>query len=104
MTKAQRESIRAKMIALIKESEESTLNATDFITSKGLRPHIFYYWKRQYLNTKAQSKKKATFIPIAIREKQTTTGGQIEFFFTNGNRAVIKGDISATTLQTLMGL
>jgi len=104
MTKAQREAIRSKMIAVVKESEESTLSAKDFIASKGIRPHIFYYWKRQYLNSKVRTKKKTPFIPITINEKQSTTDGQIEFFFFNGNRAVIKGEVSAAMMRTLMGL
>ncbi len=104
MTKSERETSRTKMIAVVKESEESTLSAKDFIASKGIPQHIFYYWKRQYLNSKVRIKKKTPFIPITIAEKQVSSDGCIEFFFSNGNRAVVKGDISATTLRILMGI
>lgn len=104
MIKAERETIKLQMPALVKECEESSLSAKDFIASKGIRSHIFYYWKRQYLNSKLLPKKKAPFIPITISEEQVTSKGQIEFFFTNGNRAVVRGDVSAATLRTLMGL
>ena len=91
------------MMALVKESEVSSLNGKDFIATKGIRSHIFYYWKRQYLNSKVRIKKKSPFIPITIAEKTASTDGHIEFFFSNGNRAVIKGEISASMLRTLMG-
>lgn len=104
MTKSERKSIRTKMLALVKESEDSTMSAKDFITTKGIRPHIFYYWKRQYLNLKSRPKSEMTFLPISISEKQNTTNGHIEFFFSGGNRAIVKGDISTSTLRTLMGI
>lgn len=104
MTKSERKIIRAKMLAMVKESEESTMSAKDFITTKGIRPHIFYYWKKEYLNLKSRPKNEISFLPISISEKQITTDGQIEFFFSGGNRAVVKGDVSATTLRTLMGI
>lgn len=104
MTKEERQEIRANMFSLIKESEESRLSQKEFIETKGIRPYVFYYWKKQYQNSKKPQKKKAPFLPISITMPPQATTGQIEFFLPNGIRAVITGENAATALHILIGL
>jgi hypothetical protein len=104
MTKEQRESNRAMMYALIKESETSGLSHKDYIASKGIRPWIFYYWKKQYRDFQDQDEKQSGFIPLSLTGKQTLEPGQIEFIFPNGVRAVVTGEISSTVVRLLTGM
>jgi transposase-like protein len=109
MTKTERKKKQEEMYTLIRESLESGMSCQEFITTHKITPHIFYYWRKKYLDSRQESA--GGFLPVSITPAKNTDrnhtrlpDGQIDFILPNGVRAAIRGNVTAAVLRILTGM
>ena len=91
-----------EMFPLIQEWEGSSLSQKAFCTLHEIKPHIFWYWLRQYRESKQPSKKEVTsFIPIEVEEPDTPAV-LAEIIYSDGTRLVFKERVGLALLQGLL--
>lgn len=92
----------AEMFPLIEEWESSGLPQKEFCIDRRIKPHIFWYWLRQYRDSKQHPGKEAGgFIPVEV-EGPATPAVLAEIIYPDGTRLVFKERVSLAVLRELV--
>ncbi|HXF45443.1 MAG TPA: hypothetical protein VNK91_04925 [Burkholderiaceae bacterium] len=93
---------RRKMVALVRQWEESTETRAVFARRHGLTLATFDYWKRR-ARREASSTAAATFAPVSlVTEPPTEADSSIDVVLASGERLTVRAGASVDLLRTIL--
>lgn len=90
---------QTEMKSLLLKYEQYSGTKKSFCAEQGIRQHTLYYWQRK-LSEQASSKSNNKF--IALQVERSSSLGQIEVAYPNGNRVLLPPDCSFPLIERLL--
>lgn len=105
MNKSEQLEQRRKMFSLIKRYLESNVSARDFYRQHNLAEHIFYYWRRKYLDTQ-ESTTSSKFVAVEVQSPEHqpvhNSKGVIQIQYPNGIQVTVEETVNISRLRALI--
>ena len=105
MNKAEKSEHRRKMFSLIKRYLESDMSGRDFYRQHNLSEHLFYYWRRQYLDSQPSSANNK-FVAVEVKSPEQPSvndiKGVIQIQYPNGVQVTVEESVSISRLRALI--
>ncbi len=104
MEQAAKEKHRRDMFSLIIKYERSNISARAFYRQHNLPEHIFYYWRRKYIEAQGPAEK--GFLPVEIGPPvlppANDTRGDIQIHYPNGVQITLDKSVSISRIKALI--
>jgi hypothetical protein len=104
MTQSEKEERQRDMLSLIRKYEESNMSARAFYRQHNLPEHIFYYWRRKYMEVHRPVEK--GFLPVEIGPPVLPPvqgpSGSVQIQYPNGVLVTLDKSVSISRIKALI--
>lgn len=104
MTKSEKEERQRAMFSLIRKHQKSNISARDFYRQHNVPEHIFYYWRRKYIEANYPVEK--GFLPLEVSPPvlppANESGGSVHIQYPNGVQITLDKSVSISRIKALI--
>jgi hypothetical protein len=104
MTQSEKEERQRDMFSLIRKYEESNISARAFYLQHKVPEHIFYYWRRKYIEVHRPVEK--SFLPLEVSlpllPPVKEPIGSIQIQYPNGVQITLDKSVSISRIKALI--
>lgn len=104
MTQSEKEKHQGDMFSLIRKYEESNISAREFYRQHKVPEHIFYYWRRKYIEVHGPVEK--GFLPIEVGPRVlppvNDPSGSVQIHYPNGVLITLDKSVSISRIKALI--
>jgi len=104
MNRAEQEDHRQEMFSIIRKYLESNISARAFYRQHKVPEHIFYYWRRKYIEAHRPVEK--SFLPLEVSlpilPPVKEPNGSIQIQYPNGVQITLDKSVSISRIKALI--
>ncbi len=104
MTQSEKEERQRDMFSLIRNYEESNISAREFYRQRNVPEHIFYYWRRKYIEVHSPVEK--GFLPVEVSPPVlppvNELHGRVRIQYPNGVQVTLDKSVSISRIKALI--